>query len=384
MRGGAGPGIVNRTASEDSQIAMTLPSRVMNSPYMEFSKLRSGATYSLATSGVASYPLAGLPVRLQDLEINGPTDYGYAPLQQRLARLNRVSPDCVVTAAGTSMANHLAMAALIEPGDEVLIEEPTYELLLSTAAYLQASVRRFQRAMEQDYRVDPEALARQVTPRTRLIVISNLHNPSGAIVPVETLRAVGEIARSVRARVLVDEVYLEAMFEQRPPTAFSLGNEFVVTSSLTKAYGLSGLRCGWILCEPALAARVWQLNDLFAATPVHVGELLSVIALDHLDQVAGKAKDLISANRAALDRFLAAQTSLQFFRPPHGTVIFPRLRNGNVDDLFDLLKSKYDTTFAPGRFFERPQHFRLGIGGDPEMTAEGFNRLSAALAEFAA
>src|SRR5947208_991156 len=97
------------------------------SAYMEWAKLRSGARYNLAASGVMNYPLSGLPVKLEDLEINGPTIYGYAPLQERLARKNGVSVENVVAAAGTSMANHLAMATTIEPGDEVLVEEPTYE-----------------------------------------------------------------------------------------------------------------------------------------------------------------------------------------------------------------------------------------------------------------
>ena len=125
------------------------------SPYMQFAKLRSGAKYSLAASGIMSYPLAELPVRLEDLEINGTDSYGCAPLQERLAKLNRVPSECVVAAAGTSMANHLAMAATVEPGDEVLVEHPTYELLVSTLQYLGASIRYFERRMEDGFRIDP-------------------------------------------------------------------------------------------------------------------------------------------------------------------------------------------------------------------------------------
>src|ERR1039458_9277158 len=94
------------------------------SPYMQFAKLRPAAKYDLATSGLMSYPLAELPVRLEDLEIDGTDAYGYVPLQERLARLNGVPPECVVAAAGTSMANHLALAAMLEPGDEALIAHP--------------------------------------------------------------------------------------------------------------------------------------------------------------------------------------------------------------------------------------------------------------------
>jgi len=354
------------------------------SPYMEFAKLRSGATYNLATSGVMGYPLAELPVRLEDLEINGPTVYGYEPLQERLARKNDVAPECVVASTGTSMSNHLALAATLEPGDEALIEDPTYELLLSTARYLGARIRRFPRRFEDDFRVDPEEVKKRVTSRTRLIVLTNMHNPSGALIDAEALRAVGEIAKSAGARVLVDEVYLEAIFDQPVPSAFHLGNHFLVTSSLTKAYGLSGLRCGWILAEPELARRIWRLNDLFAATPAHPAELLSVIALDNLKNIAARAKALIEANRQDLDAFLNSRKDLECFRPPFGTIVFPKLRRGSVDEFCELLRTKYDTSVVPGRFFEMPEHFRIGIGGDVEMTREGLARLGRALDEFGA
>jgi aspartate/methionine/tyrosine aminotransferase len=361
------------------------PSRsTMHSPYMEFAKLHSGALYNLATSGVVGYPLSELSVRLQDLEINGPTAYGYAPLQERLASKNGVSPDCVVAATGTSMANHLAMAAAFEPGDEILIEEPTYELLVSTARYLGANVRRFPRRFEEDFRLDPEAVAKLITARTRLVVITNLHNPSGAFTDAATLAAVGEIARGVGARVLADEVYLETMFDQPWQPSIHLGPHFVVTSSLTKAYGLSGLRCGWVLAEPELATRIWRLNDLYAATPAHPAELLSVIALDNLDRIKARAQTLLGANWKALNSFLDSRRDLDCFRPHYGTTVFPRLRSSNVDVFCERLKSKYETSVVPGRFFGMPQHFRVGIGGPQEMTAEGLKRLGQALDEPAA
>ena len=117
------------------------------------------------------------------------------------------------------MANHLAMAAVLSPGDEVLLEEPTYGLLLDVAQYLGASVRRVPRRFENGFALDPAEVMRALTPRTRLIVLTNFHNPSGALIPVETLRAIGESALRVGARVLVDEVYLEMLFQaaRRPP-----------------------------------------------------------------------------------------------------------------------------------------------------------------------
>jgi aspartate/methionine/tyrosine aminotransferase len=351
------------------------------SPYMEFSKLRTGAKFNLAASGVMSYPLAELPVRLEDLEINGPDLYGYLPLLERLARLNSVPVECVVTAAGTSMANHLAMAATVEPGDEVLVEHPTYELLVTVAQYLGASVRYFERRVDDGFRIDPEEVERQITPRTKLIVITNLHNPSGALADEATMRAVGDIAKRHKALVLVDEVYLEAMFDRRPRPALLLGEQFLVTSSLTKGCGLSGLRCGWVLAAPELAQRMWHINDLYGVNAAHPAELLSVIALDDLDRIAARAKRLLDTNRRTLDAFLESRSDLECYRQEFGSIIFPKLSRGSVDELDGLLREKYETCVAPGSYFDMPQHFRVGIGGDPEMTRTGLERLGQALDE---
>ena len=348
---------------------------------MEFAKLRSAARYNLATSGIMSYPLSGLPVKLADLEINGPTLYGYEPLRQQLGKLNGVAPECVVTAAGTSMANHLAFAATVRPGDEVLVEHPTYELLVTTLEYLGATVRYFERRIENGFRVDPADVERNLTPQTRLICLSNLHNPTGALIDESTMRAVGDIAKQRGAYVLVDEVYLEALYDKRPKPAIHFGEHLLVTSSLTKAFGLSGLRCGWVLANPELTDRMWHINDLYGVNAAHPAELISVIALDNLDKVTARARQLLEANRPPLEAFLQSRDDLEYFLPEHGTVVFPRLRSGSVETLDRLLRDKYETAIVPGSYFDMPQHFRIGIGGDPEMTRVALERLGAALDE---
>jgi hypothetical protein len=273
------------------------------------------------------------------------------------------------------------MAALINSGDEVIIEQPTYEPLLALARYLGAEVRRIPRRFEAGFQIDLEELQQNITPRTRLIVITNLHNPSGIQISNDTLEQVGDIATQVGARVLVDEVYLESFFDHRPATAFRLGSEFVVTSSLTKAFGLSGLRCGWIVAEESLAQRMWLLNDLFASTPVHVGERLSVAALHQLKPIAAEASALLEKNRELVGRFLDSRDDVQAVLPSAGTVVFPRLARGTADAFCSLLARKYETSVVPGRFFEMPQHFRLGLGGDTETLEAGLERLGHALDE---
>jgi hypothetical protein len=351
-----------------------------HSEYMQWAKLHSKARYNLATSGVGAYPLADLPFTRDQLEINGDNSYGYAPLQQAIAKKNDVEPACVIEAAGTSMANYLAMATLIDPGDEVLIEQPTYELIVSAAQYLQAKIARFPRREENNFALDPNELRRAITPKTKLIVLTNLHNPSSVLTPESTLREIGDIARSVNARVLVDEVYLDAVYDNTPRSSFHLGDNFIVTNSLTKVYGLSGLRCGWVLAQPDLARAMHQLNDLFAATPVYPTELLSVIAFQHLDKIRNRGRQIVEADRALLAQFLDANKShLASVRSPYGTTTFPKLLRGNAPDLLAKLRNQYETTVVPGQFFEMPDHFRIGMGVNTEMFAAGLHRLTRAL-----
>src|SRR5664279_2142528 len=252
------------------------------SHYLAWAKLRSRARYNLAASGVLDYPLSDLPVQIADLEIGGTGPYGYPPLMERLAAKATVAQACVVYTLGTSMANFIALTALVQPGDEVLIERPTYDPLLAILEHIGCRVSRFERLPEKNFKVGLGELERKITPKTRLVVLCNLHNPSAALTDEGTMQEIGNMAARVGARVLVDEVYLETLFDEPWRSAFHLGPNFVITSSLTKGYGLSGIRCGWILAAPELVQRMWQIVDFTYGSPVHPAELLAVKALDHL------------------------------------------------------------------------------------------------------
>jgi len=355
--------------------------RHRHSDYMLWAKTEGRAKFNLATSGVGPFPLGDLPVTIDQLEINGDSTYGYAPLQRAIAKKCGVDPDCVVAAAGTSMANHLAMATLIDPGDEVLIEQPTYELLTSTLLFLGAALKTFVRDEDNGYALDPREVRRAITPKTKLVVLTNLHNPSSVLASDSVLREIGDLARSVAARVLVDEVYLDAVYTNTPKTSYHLGPEFVVTTSLTKVYGLSGLRCGWILAKPDLARAMWRLNDLFASIPAHPAELLSVVALENLDHIRERGRKIVEADRALLKAFLTRQEGVSALCTAFGTTAILRLAKHNVDHFLTLLRTEYETSVVPGHFFALPNHFRVGMGVDTEMFREGLQRIGQALAK---
>jgi aspartate/methionine/tyrosine aminotransferase len=351
-----------------------------SSVYMTWAKHTASARYNLANSGILGCDLNDLPITIDDVALNGPNHEGFAPLKEAIAAKYATTPDRVVTAQGTSMANFLAMATVIERGDDVLVEHPAYDPLLSAAAYLGAEIKRFHRRFENGWRIDVDELKRLLTPRTRLIVLTSPHNPSGVVVEQAALKQIAALAASIGARVLVDEVYRDILFEDAPPSCTHLGPQFIATSSLTKSYGLSGLRCGWILCEPDLAERMRRMNDLFGAVGSVPSDTLSVAAFRHLHLLEIRTRSMLEPNLRLVHQFLREhQDALECVIPSRSMCVFPRLKT--LDDsqtLHDKLRA-FDTSIVPGRFFEEPRHFRLGFAVKTEDVDAGLRSLSSAL-----
>lgn len=356
-------------------------SRAMQSTYMHWAKNQAPVRFHLASSEVPHFALDRLPLSVADLSLDGASRHRYAPLREAIAARQGVTADQVVIANGTSMANFLAMAALIIPGDEVLVEAPAYEPMVAAASFLGGQISEFSRSLAGGFRLDPAAVEAAITPRTRLIVVTNLHNPTSAFADAMTIAEIGRIAARHGARVLVDEVYLDAAFAEAPRTAALLGDTFVTTSSLTKVYGLSGIRCGWILADAELAERMWRLNELMGVAQPHAAERLGVLALTQLDEIAAPTRAHLDRNRALARAFFATRDDLEIEMPDAGITLFPRWDGGDVDALNLLLRSRYDTSIVPGRFFGAREHFRIGIGGDSAMIGEGLARLGAGLDE---
>jgi len=354
--------------------------RAMQSDYMHWAKFKPPVRFALTGSEVPHFRMDSLPITIAELDLDGASHPRYPPLRDAIARRYGVTADQVVAADGTSMANFVAMAALVSPGDEVLIERPTYEPLLNAASFLGADIQRFDRKPEAGFRLDVARLA--LTERTRLVVVTNLHNPSSALTDDEELRVLGEAAKAVGARVLVDEVYLDSAVPPRR-SAVHLGPEFVCTNSLTKVYGLSGLRCGWILAHSELAERMWRVNDLFGVNQAHPAERLACIAFRHLDKVLGDTPHMLARNRQQWDAFAGSRSDLECMPAEHGIVAFPRWTGGGTERLDEHLRQRYDTAVVPGRWFEMPDHFRVGFGCRRDLFDEGLRRLGAALDDLA-
>src|SRR5689334_23853038 len=168
--------------------------RPLGSEYLEWAKAQGTVRYSLAISGVPPFDVSLLSPSIDDFTMVADNEYGWLPLLERIARRYGVKPENVVLAHGTSMANHLACATLVEPGDRVLIETPVYDPLVAVPRYLGCDVDFFARGREDKYALDVGRIEAALTPRTRLVILSNLHNPTGALTGRAELQDLARLA----------------------------------------------------------------------------------------------------------------------------------------------------------------------------------------------
>jgi aspartate/methionine/tyrosine aminotransferase len=348
-------------------------------PYMEWAKARPRPVVDLAGSNLLACTLDDLPGAREAVDIAGESPDGYPPLLEEIARRYGVAAEQVATAGGCSGANFLACAAVLETGDEVLVESPFYDPLPSAARMLGATISTFPRRFEDGYDLDPDAIAAAVTNRTRLLLLSNPHNPSGTAASTSSLRAVARLAEERGFLVLVDEVYRDTLLEEPPPLAATLSEACITTSSLTKAYGLAGLRCGWTIASAPLTRKIRRARDLVDNWAPMPSDRLSVVAFRNLDCLAARARALIDANLLQVSSFLADTSGLECVRP-RATLAFPRLR-GVADSLVftERLFRETGTAVAPGHFFGAPSHFRIAFGGQPSEVAAGLASIARCL-----
>lgn len=352
-----------------------------HAPYMEWAKSRPSPRFDLAGSNVLACSVDDLPGAREAIEFSGKNNNGYAPLVDAIAARYGVDPHRVTTAQGTSGANFLVFSALLEPGDEVLVERPGYDPLLGSPRLLGARTIRFDRDFSAGYLLNPDRIRQAMTPRVRLIVLTTPHNPSSVITDIDTLCQIGRIAASTGARVLVDEVYQDALDAGFPPAA-THDDVFITTNSLTKSYGLAALRCGWTISSPEIAERLRRTRDVVDGTGSIVAERLAVVAFAHLDALRARTRALLDTNMSIVRDFMDSRSDLEWVDPGGGTVAFPRISGLDDTTAFaDRLLHERGTAIVPGGFFEAPSHFRLGFGGDTQSLIAGLQQLGAALDE---
>jgi aspartate/methionine/tyrosine aminotransferase len=340
------------------------------------------AKFLIGHSGVKTATLRDLGV---DSKLLAEGDLGYGPLpahpmlHSKVASIHGVGLErSLVTLAG-SEADLLGIWACIKPGDKVVVENPTYPPLRAVPKALGAKVVLHQRTWKNRFQLDFAKLGDQLKG-AKLLVVSNLNNPTGAAISRRELEELHALAEKRKVRVLVDEAFRELAREPIPPAA-TIGNQFLSTGTLTKCYGLAGLRTGWLLGAPEVIARAKVAKTHTSIGMPGIEQRLALVALEKRDHLLKRATQIRDENFAKVQAWMGAHPTLEWVEPFGGLIGFPKLPEGVDDVAFatSLVKDR-NTLIAPGTVQGLKGHFRIGFGGDPAHLGPGLRNLDEVLA----
>ncbi|WP_300038361.1 pyridoxal phosphate-dependent aminotransferase [uncultured Roseobacter sp.] len=299
------------------------------------------------------------------------------------------APEDVLITAGAAEANYLAIMQLLQPGDEIVIETPGWPQAGVLARAVGADIVPIPRREEEAWALPLDALKQAVSPRTRIIFLSNPNNPTGRMLDRAALEEVVRIADRVGAWLIVDEVYAGLEWEgPRAPSVAGMYARGITTGSVSKALGLQGLRTGWLICpDPGLVMDAVILRENASEIMNIMGEVIAEIALRpaRYAPVLDNARTAGRANLAHMNDWIAAQPGLSWVPPQAGLIGLGRLPDGIDSDAFArfLLTEPYRTFLLPGSAYDQPGHIRLGVGGGQSVNLDqGLERLSRALADW--
>lgn len=314
--------------------------------------------------------------------LDAPTAWGHPRLLEAItAHYHLPGSDHVLITSGASMAFLLVCQALLRPGDHVIVETPHYQPFSNVLHALGVTISWLPRTGDA-FLIDPAQLESLLQPQTRLIVLTNLHNPGGAVLDEMTLRSVAALASQHNLHVVIDEVYRDFVAGDRQ-TAAQGSPSLIAINSLTKAYGLGVLRCGWIAADADVIERIKPAHVLFDNSGSRLTQAIATVVLDNLDRYRQRALDIVAENRrlvtAAFDHLVSSER-ITGQVPAHGCITFPRVVDvAETDALARALREQHGVIVVPGRFFNAPGHIRLSFGGRPAGVQRGLERLVAAL-----
>lgn len=334
------------------------------------------ATYNLSTSDMPPTKLSDV-LRLPDMLLSENHPGGGEPLRKLLARRFGGRPEEYIVTCGASEADFAVQAALIGPGDHVLVEAPTYQPLLTISRGLGARVSRIERLEDGGYRLSPEDVQESMPDSLRLLVLSNLNNPTGVSIRAAEVRGLADLAAERGFYIVVDEMFRELAFENPTPTMGGTNEHVIVTSGVSKFYGAGGLRIGWIRAAEEARSAIRRVLDYLSIAPSGVSERIAVALLKKKTQVETRNRELIREGRKAAREWAESTPGVGWYESA-GNLVFPRMPVETAP-LAALLLEKYDTFLAPGEAFGRPKHFRLNVGSGPANLEKGLQRVRKAM-----
>ncbi len=294
---------------------------------------------------------------------------------------------------GTSEANYTTLWGLLEKGDRAAVMLPSYLQAWGLARAYAGRADSF-RLVETDspvrrWSLDVDSLERAVTKRTRVIMVTNPNNPTGAVLTEDEMDAVVAAARRVGAWIVSDEVYRGAELDgSLSPTFWGRYRKVIVTAGLSKAFGLPGLRIGWIVAPPAQTARLWSYQDYTTLTPSMLSDRLARMAMEprRRDEILARTRAILRRQLPEVEAWVGGHEGVLDLIPPLAgaiALVRYRLRIGSVA-LFDRLRREKSVLITPGGHFGIGKYLRIGYGYDIGKVREGLTRIDEMLAELGA
>lgn len=328
-------------------------------------------------TGLRSEELAGLVLR--DSET-----LGGGELRTALAeRFTGGDASRVMVTHGSTEACFLVMNALLEPGDEVVVPDPCYQQLYGIAEALGCRLRRWRLVAEESFAPDLDLAARAIRPGTRMVVANFPHNPTGATLTPEGQARLVELTAAAGAHLVWDGVFSELTHGGPPlPDPSAVYERAVSIGSLSKAYGLPGLRVGWLIAPPEVLARCIRLRDYLTLHLSPLVELVAARAIAAGDRLVEPRRRQVLRNLDTVAAWARRQDGrIEWIPPAGGASAFPRLTAlEDAEALCHRLGREHRVLLVPGSCFGHPRHVRLGFGGSPAALALGLARLSTCLA----
>jgi len=345
------------------------------------------ATYNLASSNIQGVlyeefqQLTGFSL-LKTFDLDQGYPRGAPLLKEVLCSLYHCTPEHIVTTIGASEANYLVLSSLLQPGDEVLVEQPGYQPMQQIPELLGAQCRPWYRRYDDNYQLDLPSLKQLLNHKTKCIVLTNLHNPSGVAANHADIETVADLAQRHNMFVLIDEIFLDGSLIKQP-TSFGLPNT-IVTSGMTKIYGLGGLHCGWILAPETIAETCQNLKMHSTVVTPYLSEIMSALALQKARHaLIQRFQKIATTNMALLKQWIHGNDDLVEWVEPHGGIIcFPKYRLSiSSMALCQQVLDKYKVLIDPGSFFGEEGHVRISCGCAPPIFQEALQVLTKGLRE---
>lgn len=322
--------------------------------------------YNLSESSVTDIAFRDLNIDLNQVVLAYDDHLGRPKLRELIAAdAPNLHPDQVMTTVGAAAALFIVATTLLEKDDHMVVVFPNYATNLETPRQIGANVEQVVLRFEEGWRLDVDDLAARIRPETKYVSITVPHNPTGGMVTEDDLRRLVGIVEEKGCRLLVDETYREMGYEAVLPVAASLSPRVISVASLSKTYGLPGIRTGWLICQDAALMETFLAakEQIFITNPV----LDEEIAAQFLAGKAAFLKQKRAEIQARLDivrEWVAEEPGISWVEPRGGVVSFPRIEaDVDVDRFYDILLKRYQTYVGPGHWFDCDRrHFRLGFG----------------------